>query len=282
VIRRALAVALVVGLPATAQASVDPFHAYRAWKPGVADEELLEVAAGDSLARVLAVIYNPDAGVGPRRVRVSELAASGPVERDPESLAGEPGDSAKGTFLVSVTQSCDASRGADSHALGSWFYLPRNRLQAWQLQPYAAGCRAESPLFEASDHEAMRVVGEALFRPARRGTFRYGALLYDEWDDAFGAATREAMLSLLRAGLAGHEHDARAYNRLAVGLYAAGETHDALAALRRAARFEPAWGLPHRNLSVIYLRLGDREAAARERQLAEAENARDVSSPPAP
>lgn len=278
VICRWLALALVLGVPGAAVAAPDPFQAYRAWKPQLADEDLLEVAAGDSIARVLAVIYNPDSGVAPRRVRVSELQASGPVERAPAELAGEPGDSAPGTFLVSVTQKCDSSPAAGADAIGSWFYLPRNRLQAWQLQPYAAACRPEAPLFEASDHEAMRVVGEQLFRPARRGSFRYGALVYDEWDDAFGAATREAMLSLLRAGIGGHEKDARAYNRLAVGLYAAGETHDALAALRRAARLAPGWGIPHHNLSVIYLRLGDREDAARERQLAESGVASDVSS----
>ncbi len=276
-IRRGLALALVLGLPGAAAAS-DPFQTYRTWKPHLADEDLLEVAAGDSVARVLAVIYNPDSGVAPRRVRVSELTANGPVERATDDLAGEAGDTATGAFLISVTQKCDSSPSAGGETVGSWFYLPRNRLQAWQLQPYGPACRPEQPLFEASDHAAMRVVGEQLFRPARRGTFRYGALLYEEWNDAFGAATREAMLSLLRAGIAGHEKDARAYNRLAVGLYAAGETRDALAALHRAARLDPAWGTPHRNLSVIYLRLGDREGAARERRLAEGGDASDVSS----
>lgn len=277
-----LALALVLGLPGAATAAPDPFQAYRTWKPQLADEDLLEVAAGDTIARVLAVVYNPDSGVAPRRVRVSELAASGPVERTPEDLAGEAGEQATGTFLISVTQRCDTSQPAGHEVVGSWFYLPRNRLQAWQLQPYGPACRPEAPLFEASDHEAIRVVGEQLFRPAKRGPFRYGALVYEEWNDAFGAATREAMLSLLRAGIVGHEKDARAYNRLAVGLYAAGETRDALAALRRAARLEPGWGVPHHNLSVIYLRLGDREDAARERQLAEGGDASDVSSPSEP
>jgi tetratricopeptide (TPR) repeat protein len=282
VIRCCLALAWALAAPGVAAAASDPFQTYRSWKPQVADEDLLAVAARDSVARVLAVVYNPDSGVAPRSVRITELGANGPVERAVEALAGEAGDTATGTFLVSVTQRCDGPAPPGRESVGSWFYLPGNRLQAWQLQPYGPACRAEAPLFEASDHDAMRVVGEQLFRPARRGSFRYGALVYEEWNDAFGAATREATLSLLRAGMTGHERDARAYNRLAVGLYAAGETRDALAALHKAARLDPAWGVPHRNLSVIYLRLGDREGAARERELAESGDASDVSSPSGP
>ena len=53
-------------------------------------------------------------------------------------------------------------------------------------------CVREAPLVEASSHAVMRVVGSGLFRPARRGPFRYGPLLYEQWDEAVAECHRTA------------------------------------------------------------------------------------------
>jgi tetratricopeptide (TPR) repeat protein len=124
-------------------------------------------------------------------------------------------------------------------------------------------------MVEASDHAAMQRVGQAVFRPLRRGSFRYGPLAYQEWDDAFAAPTQVAMVSRLKASVAARPDDAHAHNRLAVALFAVGEREAAIAALRRAAELEPGWSLPHRNLAIAHLRRGDFTAAAREQRRAD-------------
>jgi tetratricopeptide (TPR) repeat protein len=115
----------------------------------------------------------------------------------------------------------------------------------------------------------MRRVGQAVFRPLRKGSFRYGPLAYQEWDDAFAAPTPVAMLSRLETSVTARADDAHAYNRLGVGLFAVGERERAVEALRRAAELAPGWSLPHRNLAAAHLRRGDLAAAAREHQRAD-------------
>jgi hypothetical protein len=234
------------------------------------DAEPVEFAAGDDLAQVLAFLRHPESGIGAARLRVQILSATGSTPLPPESLAPGKSDFPPATYLVDVTQKCDL-RGSsgEEKAFTSWFYLPDGQLAAWDVQTYGPGCRTEPRLFETSDHDAMRSVGRALFRPTRVGRFRYGALLYRSWDDAFSAPTREAMISLLRKQVLQQPSNARAQNELAVGLYADGQRDIAIETLEHAAQLAPDWDLPHENLALALRERGELTAAERESQLAE-------------
>ncbi len=234
------------------------------------DGEPIEFAAGDDLQHVLAFLRNPESGIGAAHLRVQILSATEATALPPESFAAGKADFPPANYLVDVTQKCDQSEMPENgRTFTSWFYLPDGRLAAWDVQTYGPGCRSEPPLFETSDHEAMRSVGRALFRPARLGRFRYGALLYGSWDDAFGAPTREAMLSLLRKRALEQPTSARAHNELAVALYASGQRDSAIETLEHAAQLAPDWDLPHENLALALRERGDLSAALRESQLAE-------------
>ena len=126
---------------------------------------------------------------------------------------------------------------------------------------------ADSPV-EASDHAAMQRVGMAVFRPLRRGNFRYGPLAYQIWDDAFAAPTPVAMVARLETSAAARPADAHAHNRYAVGLFAVGHRDAAVEELGRAAELEPGWSLPHWNLAIAHLHRGDLQAAASAQQRA--------------
>jgi len=270
----ALALALVVGA-GTARAS-DPYRAYRDAHPGLAEEDLLDVERGDDLARVLAVLHNPDAGVGPRRLRVRELGRGGGRPLDVDTLLAPGAGPESGVVLVDLAQTCDTSAAGDA-GFTSWLYLRNDRLVAWDLETYGPACRPAPRSVDALDHDALRDVGATLFRPAGRGPFRYGVLAYDEWDDAFAAPTRTAMLSLLQQEADTAPKDARAQQRLAVGLQAAGDRDGARRALERAVALDPGWRLPAENLVTVLSLSGDRAALAdAEKRLAEL----DVASPP--
>jgi hypothetical protein len=235
-----------------------------------ADGEPVEFAAGDDLQHVLAFLRHPESGIGAAHLRVQVLSATGATTLPPESLAPGKSDFPPATYLVDITQKCDKpGMSEEGRAFTSWFYLPDGQLAAWDVQTYGPGCRTEPRLFETSDHEAMRSVGRALFRPTREGRFRYGALRYRSWDDAFGAPTREAMISLLRKQGLEQPTSARAQNALAVGLYAAGQRDAAIETLKHAAELAPDWDLPHENLALALRERGELGAAERESQLAE-------------
>lgn len=246
----------------------DFFRSYLKEHPGVTEDELIEVAEGDPVDRVLAVIHHPDLGVNPLGLDLFRIDGAGTIELDLKEMRADPASA--GALFVAVRQRCRGGfPGPEEPAFGSWLYLPAGRLSAWSLQPFGAGCRPEDPLVEASDHAAMRRVGQAVFRRLRRGSFRYGPLSYQEWDDAFAAPTPVAMLSRLNAAVTARPGDPHAHNRLAVGLFAIGERDAAVGALRRAAELEPGWSLPHRNLAIAHHRRGDLAAAASERERAD-------------
>jgi hypothetical protein len=242
----------------------DPLQVFLDDNPGTRGEELIDVAAGDSIDRVLAFLHNPESGVALGALRVTELVGGVAMERSPLHLAGRAGADARGSYLVLVTQGCDERQPPPRMRPGSWLFLRANRLAAWDVVAYRADCQPQEERFEASDHAAMRVVGEDLFRAQGRGRFRYGALRYDAWEEAFVAPTREATLSLLRARAAAAPSDAAVQNRFAVALYAAGDREGAERRLERAVELDPLAPDPHRNLAVVYRQRGDRAAAARE------------------
>jgi tetratricopeptide (TPR) repeat protein len=265
---RVAALLLAGALALAASGEEDFFRAYLEKHPGLGEDELLEVMAGDPPDRVLAVIHHPDLGVDPLALDPLRIEGAGAIEVALGEILIEPASA--GDIFIGVRQLCrESAPGAGEPAFSSWLYFSAGRLSAWSLQPFGAGCRPEDPLVEASDHAAMRQVGQAVFRSRQRGSFRYGPLAYREWDDAFAAPTPVAMISRLHTAVAARPGDARAHNRLAVGLFAVGERDAALDALRRAAELEPGWSLPHRNLAVAHLRRGDLAAAARERERAD-------------
>jgi hypothetical protein len=249
-----LGAALLLGLAAAAS---DPYLAYRSAHPEVGEDELLEVSAGDDLERVLAVLHHPDAGFGPAALDLWRVDREGATPVSLDAAGTLPPGAA---LLGALRQRCPEA-AAKPPPFGSWFYLQEGRLVAWSLQPFAPGCRREPALVEASDHRLMRVVGERLFRRARRGEFRYGPLAYEEWSDAFAEPTRHAMLSRLQVDASEHPDDPQAQVRLAAGLYAVGERTGAVAALERAAALAPGWALPPRNLAVVHRQRGQLAAA---------------------
>ena len=263
---RMVALLLAGALALAASGEEDFFRGYLERHPGVGEDELLEVVAGDPADRALAVIHHPDLGMDPLAVDLFRIDGAGAREVAVGEILVEPASA--GDLFIAVRQRCHAS-GAGEPAFSSWAYFSTGRLSAWSLQPFGAGCRPEDPLVEASDHAVMRRVGQAVFRPRQRGSFRYGPLAYQEWDDAFAAPTPVAMISRLNTAVAVRPGDARAHNRLAVGLFAIGERDAAVEALRHAAELEPGWSLPHRNLAVAHLHRGDLAAAAREREWAD-------------
>jgi tetratricopeptide (TPR) repeat protein len=266
--QRLLALLLASWVALAASGEEEFFRSYLEKHPGVAEDELIEVVAGDPLDRVLAVIHHPDLGLDPRGVDLFRIDGAAAIELELRGTLARPAPA--GDLFLAVRQRChERLAGAGEPSFSSWLYLPSGRLGAWSLQPFGAGCKPEDPMVEASDHAAMQRVGQAVFRPLRRGSFRYGPLAYQEWDDAFAAPTPVAMVSRLKASVAARPDDAHAHNRLAVALFAAGEREAALAALRRAAELEPGWSLPHRNLAIAHLRRGDFAAAAREQQRAD-------------
>jgi hypothetical protein len=265
-VRRTLvALLLVAVLPVPAPAGVGDGDRLRL--PDLEAADLLDVSLGDSLARVLAVVHNEAVGAQPTRVRILELSGHDPLEvPDP----GRDAETSRRSFFVAVASACARPpRPGGAPDFDSWFFLPANALAAWSLQTYTGDCRPEPPLVETSDHEAMRVVGDRFFRRVGRGRFPYGPLRYEDWDDAFAAPSRKAALSLLQARAVARPRDARAQNRLAVALYAAGERDGAIQALRRAAELDPAWDLPHRNLAVVHQHRGETAAADHESRLAD-------------
>jgi tetratricopeptide (TPR) repeat protein len=267
--RRLVVALLLAGAVALAASSEKPFFRdYLEKHPGVAEDDLLEVSAGDPADRALAVIHHPDLGLDPLAVEMFRIEGAAAIELDlQEALTGS---ASAGDLFVAVRQRCRAGfPGPGEPAFSSWLYLPAGRLSAWSLQPFGAGCRPEDPLVEASDHAVMQRVGLAVFRPLRRGNFRYGSLAYQTWDDAFGAPTPVTMISRLETSVSARPDDARVHNRLAVGLFAVGERDTAVEALRRAAELEPGWSLPHRNLAIAHLHRGDLAAAARAQRRAD-------------
>jgi len=262
----ALLLASAVALAASGEEN--PFRRYLEEHPGVAEDELIGLTAGDPADRVLAVVHHPDLGVDPLGVDLLRIEGAGTVALDVGDVLS--GRAPAGDLFIAVRQRCRGGRaGPEAPAFDSWFYLPAGRLQAWILQPFGSGCRPEEPLVEASDHAVMRRVGQAVFRPLGKGNFRYGPLAYQEWDDAFAAPTSVAMLSHLETSVAARPDDARAYNRLGVGLFAVGERERAVEALRSAAELAPGWSLPYRNLAAAHRHRGDFAAASLEHQRAD-------------
>lgn len=257
----ATAAALLLAVATAAHAQGDALRAWLATHPGVAEEDLLSVSPGDDLGRVLVVLANADAGFSPRRMRVREAVAGGLREWSAAELAdaAEPPHAGRGTFLVEITPRC----ASEDDGPGGWVYLREGRTVAFDLQSFGRGCRPDAPVFEASDHDALRDVGSWLYRPAGRGRFRYGALVFDEWHDAFAAPTRESMLALLQEDADRNPGDARAQQRLAVALDTVSQRDRARALLERAALLDPAWRLPLENLRALHALRGDRKALAR-------------------
>lgn len=269
--------ALAAGIAAVAQAGEDPVRGYLRSHPDAAEEDLLSIAPGDDLSRVLAVLHNPEAGFGATRVRVHEIGRAGVRRLEADDVA-RAAEQSGGGWLVDLEQRCATPRTV--HTPLTWLLLQGGRVVAFDLQTYGRGCTPETPVFEASDHAALRDVGAWLFRPAGRGRFRYGALLYDEWHDAFAAPTREAALSLLQEEADRHSADARAVLRLAVVLDASGQRERAARLLERAARLDPDWRLPLDDLRALHAMQGDRAAVARIDERLRALS-HDVASPPA-
>jgi tetratricopeptide (TPR) repeat protein len=265
----------------TAAEASGAYAAYRAAHPATSEDDLLMVARGDSIGHVLAVLGHPDGGYEVERVRVRALEAAGPREVPVDELGGAGADAPGTTYLVDVRQRCgDAAE--PRAAFDSWLFLPGNRLAAWDVGSFGPGCRPEPRQVEASDHAAMREVGDVLYRAAGRGPFRYGVLGYEVWDDAFAAPTRASLLALLQKAALERPRDARAQLHLAVGLYAAGDRDGAIRALERAAALDPRWPRPQENLAVAHRQRGDREAAERAQELArEAGRGGVASGPPA-
>lgn len=281
--RAALALlALLLASPSRADEAPapDPLQVYLDDNPGMRGEELIDVAAGDSVDRVLAFLHNPESGVEVSALRVTEIVDGVAMERSALQLAGRAGAGTRGSYLVLVTQGCDERQPPPRMRPGSWLLLRANRLAAWDVVIYGSDCRPQQERFEASDHAAMRMVGKELFREQGRGRFRYGALRYDAWEEAFVAPTREATLSLLRARAAASPSDATVQNRFAVALYAAGDREGAEHRLERAVELDPLAPDPHRNLAIVYRQRGDRTAAAREEALAAAGRFDPVYAPP--
>ncbi len=176
-----------------------------------------------------------------------------------------------GDWLITVTPVCPTV-----WKTRNWMYARGGELRAFRLTPYAANCEAGVDRIEASDHEAMARVGAQLFRPNQRGSFIYGALVYERWDEAFAAPTDEAMLSMLEGGVRAARESAGAHNRYAVGLYAFGRRKEAIEHLREAGELAPRWPRPYENLEIILRLGGDLEGA--DAALREAE-ARSESKP---
>jgi len=260
--RRVAAILLAGVITLAASGEEDFFRGYLEKHPEVAEDELIGVGAGDPADRALAVIYHPDLGLDPLAVDLFRIDGAAAIELDLQETLADLASA--GDLFVAVRQRCRGGfPGPGEPAFSSWLFLPAGRLGAWSLQPFGADCRPEDPLVEASDHAVMRRVGLAVFRPLRRGNFRYGPLAYQKWDDAFAAPTPGTMISLLKTSAAARPGDAPVQNRLAVGLFAVGERDAAVEALRHAAELEPRWSLPHRNLAIAYLHRGDLAAATR-------------------
>ncbi len=246
----------------------DPLRAFLEDNPGTRGEELIDFALGDSIDRVLAVAHNPESGLAARAVGILDVSGSAAIDRSVAAFVGGAGASARGSYLLLLTQDCDDRQPPPRMRPGGWLYLSGNQLAAFDVVSYGPDCRAAEERFETSSHDAMRVVGEQLFRRVGRGRFRYGALRYDTWDDAFAAPTREATLSLLRGHAAAAPEDSSVQNRFAVGLYASGDPEAASQRLLRAEQLDPTARDPHRNLAHVYRQRGDRAGAAREEALA--------------
>jgi hypothetical protein len=263
-----LALFLGIATAAGEPAERDPLRAFLEDNPGTHGEELIDFGLGDSVDRVLAVVHNPESGLATRAVGILDVSGSASIDLGVAGLTGRPGAEARGSYLLFVTQDCDDRQPLPRMRPGGWLYLSGNRLAAFDVVSYGPDCRVAEERFETSSHDAMRVVGERLYRRLGRGRFRYGALRYDTWDDAFAAPTREATLSLLRGHAAAAPDDPAVQNRFAVGLYASGDREGASQRLLRAEHLDPAARDPHRNLAHVYRQRGDRAGAAREEALA--------------
>jgi hypothetical protein len=259
--RMVLCAALLLGVPLVAAlAGSDPFDRYRAEHPEVEPVELLEPMLGESLLRTLAVVFHPEAGFRPQDTWWIEETGSLAPQRGLDALVNrleglEP-DRPDGV-IIAFRQACARQ---DGHS--SWIYGGADGLRAFSLTPFDADCRADDELVEASDHEAMRVVGVRLFRPQGRGAFRYGPLRYEVWDDAFAAPSSVAMLTVLESKLRAAPDDPGARNRYAVALYAEGRRDEAIAVLRQAVAATPDWSRPALNLATALRQRGDLEGAA--------------------
>lgn len=259
--RITLCAALLLGLLSVATlAGSDPFDRYRAKHPGVEPVELLEPMLGEPLLRTLAVVFHPEAGFRPQDTWWIEEHGSLAPQRGLDALVTrleglEPGR--PDGVIVAFRQACALQDGPSS-----WIYGGADGLRAFSLTPFDADCRAGDELVEASDHEAMRVVGVRLFRPRGRGAFRYGPLRYEVWDEAFAAPSSVAMLTVLEAKLRAAPDDPGARNRYAVALYAEGRRDEAIAVLRQAVATTPEWPRPALNLATALRQRGDLEGAA--------------------
>jgi len=263
-----LVVVLVLGSTVClADDAWDPYADYLADHPEESEESLLEPNPGDSIRRVLAVLYHPETNFNPQRLSFRSSQPGAPA-LDLAAYMSLATDAQQRDWLVSITPSCPTA-----WPLHSWLYAVEGQLLAFRLTAYRADCRPELDLIETSDHKAMRVVGARLFRSNQRGSFLYGPLRYERWDEAFAAPTEQAMLSILAGGFRAARRSAGANNRYAVGLYAVGRRKEALVRLHRAAELAPKWALPHANLAIAYRQAGELEAAeaadraARERRI---------------
>ncbi len=231
---------------------------YVATHPGVGDDDLLGVSLGDDLERVLVVLRNPDAGFSPIHLRVRESRAGG-LEEWPRDEIERRANEARGTLLIDFESRC----GRPNESPGGWVHLRDGRTDAFDLQSFANGCRPETSSFETRDHAALREVGSWLYRPIGHGRFRYGALTFDHWHDAFAAPTQQATLSLLQQEVDRNPGDARARQWLAVVLDAGAQRRRAQEMLERAALLDPDWRLPLENLRVLHALQGDRPAVVK-------------------
>lgn len=256
-----LCVALLLGwVLVAAPGGADPFDRYRAAHPEVEPVDLLEPTLGEPLLRTLAVVFHPEAGFRPQDTWWIEERGSLAPQRDLAALvkrleALEPGE--PDGVIVAFRQPCARQ---DGHS--SWIYGGADGLRAFSLTPFDAVCRPDDELVEASDHDAMRIVGVRLFRPQARGAFRYGPLRYESWDEAFAAPSSVAMLTVLESELRAAPDDPGARNRYAVALYAEGRRDEAIAVLRQAVATTPDWPCPALNLATALRQRGDLEGAA--------------------
>ena len=245
----------IAAAPAASDDAFDPYAEYLALHPEESEDSLLDPNLGDSIERALAVLYHPQAGFSPHRLAFRSTEPGSPA-LDLAGFWSLPSEAKSGSWLIRVTPTCPTR-----WQIRSWMYVRAGELRAYRLTPYAPNCEPGVDLVETSDHEAMAVVGTQLFRPNQRGSFVYGALHYERWDEAFAAPTDEAMLSMLEAGVRAARNSAGARNRFAVGLYAFGRRDDAIEQLRKAAELSPRWARPLENLAVVLRLGGDREAA---------------------
>ena len=86
--QRVAALLLAGAMVLAASAEEDFFRRYLEKHPGVAEDDLIEVVAGDPADRVLAVIHHPDLGLDPLAVELFRIDGAAAIELD---LLSQPG-----------------------------------------------------------------------------------------------------------------------------------------------------------------------------------------------